>query len=136
MNNFWLIPCSKKATKPDIKRQWKTIGRSRPRSPRFTESIGSENNMSKFQTIDALKGNKTINVNEYFKERWGKLEETKRYWGGEQTAVDEKFFNEKQYTLREQADLFRVFAESLGFDRDIKSLDIHISFSEKSEETE
>ena len=92
--------------------------------------------MSKYQTLDTLKGNKTLNVNEYFKERWEKLEETKRYWGGEQTAVDEKFFNEKQYTLREQADLFRVFAESLGFDRDIKSLDIHISFSEKSEETE
>jgi hypothetical protein len=27
-----------------------------------------------------------------------------------------------------------VFAESLGFDRDIKSLDIHISFSKKTEE--
>jgi hypothetical protein len=92
--------------------------------------------MSKYQTLDTLKGNKTLNVNEYFKERWEKLEETKLYWGGEQTAVDEKFFNEKQHTLREQADLFRVFAESLGFDRDIKSLDIHISFSEKSEETE
>jgi hypothetical protein len=91
--------------------------------------------MSKFQTMDALKGNKTINVNEYFRERWEKLEETKQYWGGEQTAVDEKFFNEKQHTLREQADLFAEFAKSLGFDRDIKSLDIHISFSKKSEET-
>jgi hypothetical protein len=85
--------------------------------------------------MDALKGNKTINVNEYFRERWEKLEETKQYWGGEQTAVDEKFFNEKQHTLREQADLFAEFAKSLGFDRDIKSLDIHISFSKKSEET-
>ena len=91
--------------------------------------------MSKFQTMDALKGNKTINVNEYFRERWEKLEETKQYWGGEQTAVDEKFFNEKQHTLREQADLFAEFAKSLGFDRDIKSLDIHISFRKKSEET-
>ena len=91
--------------------------------------------MSKFQTMDILKGNKTINVNEYFRERWEKLEETKQYWGGEQTAVDEKFFNEKQHTLREQADLFAEFAKSLGFDRDIKSLDIHISFSKKSEET-
>jgi hypothetical protein len=85
--------------------------------------------------MDILKGNKTINVNEYFRERWEKLEETKQYWGGEQTAVDEKFFNEKQHTLREQADLFAEFAKSLGFDRDIKSLDIHISFSKKSEET-
>jgi Zn-dependent M32 family carboxypeptidase len=91
--------------------------------------------MSKYQTLDTLKGNKTINVNEYFRERWGKLEEFKNYFGSEQTGVDEKFFNEKQYTLREQEDLFRVFAESLGFDRDIKSLDIHISFSKKSEET-
>jgi len=91
--------------------------------------------MSKYQTLDTLKGNKTLNVHEYFKERWEKLEETKRYWGGEQTAVDEKFFNEKQHTLREQADLFAEFAKSLGFDRDIKSLDIHISFSKKSEET-
>ena len=92
--------------------------------------------MSKYQTIDILKGNKTINVNQYFRERWEKLEEIKEEFGKDQTAMDEKFFNEKQHTLREQADLFRVFAESLGFDRDIKSLDIHISFSEKSEETE
>ena len=92
--------------------------------------------MSKFQTIDILKGNKTLDVNEYFRERWEKLEETKRYWGREQTGVDEKFFNEKHYTLREQEGLFRVFAESLGFDRDINSLDIHVSFSKKSEETE
>jgi hypothetical protein len=92
--------------------------------------------MSKYQTLDTLKGNKTLDVNEYFKNDGSKLEETKRYWGGEQTAVDEKFFNEKHYTLREQEGLFKVFAESLGFDRDIKSLDIHISFSKKSEETE
>jgi hypothetical protein len=93
--------------------------------------------MSKFQTIDILKGNKTLNVNEYFRERWSKLEETKLYWGGEQTAVDEKFFNEKHYTLREQEGLFRVFAESLGFEgKDFKDLNIHISFSKKSEETE
>ena len=92
--------------------------------------------MSKFQTIDTLKGNRTIDVNQYFSERWNKLEEVKNYFGSGQTAVDEKFFNEKHYTLREQEDLFRVFAESLGFDRDIKSLDIHVSFSKKSEETE
>ena len=91
--------------------------------------------MSKYQTLDTLKGNRTINVNQYFRERWDKLEEFKNYFG-ESTGVDEKFFNGKHYSLREQEDLFRVFAESLGFDRDIKSLDIHISFSEKSEETE
>jgi hypothetical protein len=91
--------------------------------------------MSKFQTIDTLKGNKTINVNRYFRERWDKLEEVKNYFG-DKTGVDEKFYNEKHLTLREQQDLFAEFAESLGFDRDIKSLDIHISFSKKSEETE
>ena len=90
--------------------------------------------MSKYQTLDTLKGNKTLNVNEYFKERWEKLEETKRYWGGEQTAVDEKFFNEKHYSLNEQQNLFRSFAESLGFEgKDFKDLDIHISFSNKGE---
>jgi len=90
--------------------------------------------MSKYQTIDILKGNKTINVNQYFRERWEKLEEIKEEFGKGQTAMDEKFFNEKQHILQKQQDLFRVFSESLGFDRDIKSLDIHISFSKKLEE--
>jgi hypothetical protein len=92
--------------------------------------------MSKYQTIDILKGNKTININEYFEERWKKLEEIKEEFGKDQTATDEKFFNEKQHILRKQQDLIRVFSENLGFDRDIKSYDIHISFSEKSEEGE
>jgi hypothetical protein len=91
--------------------------------------------MSKFQTMDTLKGNRTIDVNQYFSERWEKLEEVKKYFG-DHTGVDEKFYNEKHLTLREQQDLFKTFAESLGFDRDIKSLDVHISFSKKSEETE
>ena len=90
--------------------------------------------MSKYQTIDLLKGNKTVDVNKYFSERWEKLEEVKNYFG-DRTGTDEKFYNEKHLTLREQQDLFAEFAESLGFDRDIKSLDIHISFSKKSEET-
>jgi len=91
--------------------------------------------MSKFQTIDALKGNRTIDVNQYFSERWEKLEEVKKYFG-DNTGVDEKFYTEKHLTLREQQDLFAEFAESLGFNRDIKSLDIHISFSKKIKETE
>ena len=92
--------------------------------------------MSKYQTIDILKGNKTINVNQYFRERWEKLEEIKEEFGKDQTAMDEKFFNEKQHILVRQQYLFRVFSDSLGFDTDIKSLDIHISFSKKSEEGE
>ena len=90
--------------------------------------------MSKYQTIDTLKGNKTINVNQYFRERWDKLEEVKNYFG-DKTGTDEKFYNEKHLNLRAQQDLFAEFAERLGFDRDIRSLDIHISFSEKSKET-
>ena len=92
--------------------------------------------MSKYQNIDILQGNKTINVNQQFRERWEKLEEIKEEFGKDQTAMDEKFFNEKQHILVRQQDLFRVFSESLGFDTDIKSLDIHISFSKKSEEGE
>ena len=93
--------------------------------------------MSKYQTLDTLKGKKTLDVNKYFKERRTKLEETKKYWGNGQTAVDEKFFNEKHYSLNEQQNLFRSFAESLGFEgNDFNDLDIHISFSTKENEND
>jgi hypothetical protein len=92
--------------------------------------------MSKFQTMDILKGNRTIDVNQYFSERWEKLEEFKNYFG-DHTGTDEKFYNEKHLTLREQQDLFRSFAESLGFSgHDFNDLNIHISFSKKEKETE
>ena len=91
--------------------------------------------MSKFQTIDALKGNKTINILKHFRDRSSSLNEFKSQFGSDQTAADEKFFNEKQHQLREQEQLFRSLAESLGFTVPLHSLDIHISFSKKSEET-
>jgi len=90
--------------------------------------------MSKYQTIDILKGNKTINIKQYFRERRTKLEEIKEEFGKDQTAMDEKFFTSKQFLFNEQENLFRRLAEHLGFDEDFDSLDIHISFSKKSEE--
>ena len=91
--------------------------------------------MSKYQTLDALKGNKIIDIQKHFRDRSCSLDEFKSKFGGDQTAADEKFFNEKQHQLREQEQLFRSLAESLGFTVPLRSLDIHISFSIKEKET-
>lgn len=62
--------------------------------------------MSKHRTIAILKGDKTLDVNKYFRQKADELLEFKRRFNTD-TTTDIKFFHLKEQKLKQQTDMIQ-----------------------------
>ena len=67
----------------------------------------------KYETIETLKGNKILDINEWLQQQEDDLFHFKQQFNG-QTATDEKFFKSKELEIRAQKDLVRSWIDHLG----------------------
>ncbi len=67
----------------------------------------------KYETLETLKGNKVLDLNEYLQKQEDDLFHFKQQFNG-QTATDEKFFKSKELEHRAQQDLVRSWLDHLG----------------------
>ena len=67
----------------------------------------------KYETLETLKGNKVLDINEWLQQQEDDLFHFKQQFNA-QTATDEKFFKSKELDIRAQKDLVGSWLEQLG----------------------
>ena len=87
--------------------------------------------MSKYETFEALRGRKTVNVWEVLETRRAWLKDFQEKFGSDQTVTDQKFFKEKQEKLQQYEDLIQDLLLDLDCRDRPRNYDIVISVKEK-----
>ena len=87
--------------------------------------------MSKYETFEALRGRKTVNLWEVLETRRTWLEDFREKFGSDQTITDQKFFKEKLEKLQQYEDLIQDLLHDLDCRDRPRNYDITISVSEK-----
>ena len=86
---------------------------------------------SKYETLEVLKGAKAVNIWEVLESRQKELSDFKLKFGQEQTAADEKFFNEKQERINQQKQMIEDLISDLGYRDRPKNYKVTILVAER-----
>lgn len=86
--------------------------------------------MSKYETLEVLKGAKAVNIWEILESRQKDLADFKSKFGQDQTAADEKFFKEKLEKLKQQQQMIEELIMDLGYRDRPKNYKVTILVSE------
>ena len=87
--------------------------------------------MSKYETLEVLKGAKAVNIWEVFESRQKELADFKSKFGREQTVSDQKFFSEKLQKLNQHQEMIEKLIADLGYKDRPKNYKVTLLISEK-----
>ena len=87
--------------------------------------------MSKYETLEVLKGAKAVNIWEVLESRQKDLADFRSKFGQEQTVADQKFFQEKKEHLDLQEQMINDFIRDLGYRDRPKNYKVTILVSKK-----
>jgi hypothetical protein len=87
--------------------------------------------MSKYETLEVLKGAKAVNIWEVLESRQKDLADFKSKFGREQTIADQKFFSEKLEKLNQHQLMIEELIADLGYRDRPKNYKVTLLISER-----